>query len=103
MQPPKPRGASASAASSATEPMSAAAKIAGVATLPGLMMTVAVIAAVTEPRVPEAANAVAARAERDPLAAELARCRALTMPDSGCEAAWAAHQRRFFGREGNQR
>ncbi|MCZ4341295.1 putative entry exclusion protein TrbK-alt [Sphingomonadaceae bacterium G21617-S1] len=82
--------------------MSAAVKIAGVATLAGLMMTVAVIAAVTEPRAPEAANAAAARAERDPFTAELARCRALTMPDSGCEAAWAAHQRRFFGREGNQ-
>jgi conjugative transfer region protein TrbK len=66
------------------------------------MMTVAVIAAVTEPRVPEAVNAAATRAERDPLAAELARCRALTMPDSGCEAAWAAHQRRFFGKEGTQ-
>jgi conjugative transfer region protein TrbK len=102
MQPPKLRGASACAASSATEPMSAAAKIAGVATLAGFMMTVAVIAAVTEPRVPEAVNAAATRAERDPLAAELARCRALTMPDSGCEAAWAAHQRRFFGKEGTQ-
>ena len=45
---------------------------------------------------------IKARAERDPFTAELARCRALTMPDSGCEAAWAAHQRRFFGREGNQ-
>ncbi|MBN9555026.1 MAG: putative entry exclusion protein TrbK-alt [Alphaproteobacteria bacterium] len=82
--------------------MSAAAKIAGVATLAGLMMTVAILPAVTESRAPDVASAAPASAGRAPLAAELARCRALTMPDSGCEAAWAAHQRRFFGKEGNR-
>ena len=30
------------------------------------------------------------------LARELDRCASLTMPDSGCEAAWAANRRRFF-------
>lgn len=83
--------------------MTGAAKIAGVAALVGLMMTVAIVSAVTEPRAPEATGAAAARSERDPLAAELARCRAMTMPDSGCEAAWDAHRRRFFGKEGDGR
>ena len=26
----------------------------------------------------------------------------LTMPDAGCEAAWAANRRRFFGEEGSR-
>lgn len=82
--------------------MSAAAKIAGVAALAGLMLTVAIVAAVNEPRAPASAGAAAARPERDPLAAEIARCRAMTMPDSGCEAAWDAHRRRFFGNEGER-
>ena len=82
--------------------MPAAAKIAGVAALAGLMMTVAIVAAVSPPRASGPSNAAAARPERDPLAAELARCRTLTMPDSGCEAAWDAHRRRFFGEEGNR-
>jgi len=30
------------------------------------------------------------------LARELKRCATLTMPDSGCEAAWAENRRRFF-------
>lgn len=83
--------------------MPAAARIAGVAALAGLMMTVAIVAALEEPRAPGPSGAAAARPTSDPLAAELARCRALTMPDSGCEAAWAAHQRRFFGNESQAR
>ncbi len=31
--------------------------------------------------------------------ADLIRCRTLTMPDSGCEAAWEAKRRRFFGKD----
>lgn len=30
---------------------------------------------------------------------DLRRCRTLTMPDAGCEAAWEEKRRRFFGRE----
>jgi len=33
------------------------------------------------------------------LARELERCATLTMPDSGCEAAWAEKRRRFFGKD----
>jgi len=82
--------------------MPAAARIAGIAALAGMMMTVAIVAVVAPPRAAAPSAKAAARPERDPLAAELARCRALTMPDSGCEAAWDAHRRRFFGEEGYQ-
>ena len=37
--------------------------------------------------------------ESDPLAPELARCKAIGMPakdDAACEAAWAENRRRFF-------
>lgn len=30
---------------------------------------------------------------------DLRRCRTLTMPDAGCEAAWDAKRRHFFGRK----
>lgn len=82
--------------------MAATARIAGAAALAGLMMTVAITAAVIEPGEPEPVGTEAPRTEQDRLAAELARCRALTMPDSGCEAAWTAHRRRFFGQESDQ-
>lgn len=77
--------------------MSRTGKIAGVAALAGLMMTVAIVAA-THDRKPAPAPHVAAPAQKgqDRLARELDRCATLTMPDSGCEAAWAANRRRFF-------
>ncbi|RIA37258.1 conjugative transfer region protein TrbK [Hephaestia caeni] len=77
--------------------MSRTAKIAGVAALAGLMMAVAIVAA-TDDRKPASAThlAVPAVEGRARLAHELDRCATLTMPDSGCEAAWAANRRRFF-------
>lgn len=77
--------------------MSRTAKIAGVAALAGLMMTVAILA-VTHDRTPAPPPRLAVPVEggRDRLAHELDRCATLTMPDSGCEAAWAANRRRFF-------
>lgn len=72
------------------------AKIAGVAALAGLMMTVAIVAVVKpdEPALPpRALPAVEGQAR---LARELDGCATLTMPDAGCEAAWAANRRRFF-------
>lgn len=42
----------------------------------------------------------------DPLAAELARCRAITDPaavDDGCRRAWAERRARFFGPAEDQR
>ena len=77
--------------------MSRTAKIAGVAALAGLMMTVAIVAAV-QPDEPAPAPPLILPADEGQarLARELDRCASLTMPDSGCEAAWAANRRRFF-------
>ena len=76
-------------------------KIAGVAALAGMMMAVVIAGSVTRDRPAAAELAVPpAAAAPDPLARELDRCATLTMPDAGCEAAWAANRRRFFGQEG---
>ena len=77
--------------------MSRTAKIAGVAALAGLMVTVAIVR-VTRPDEPAPPPALARPAEEggDRLALELDRCATLTMPDAGCEAAWAENRRRFF-------
>lgn len=77
--------------------MSRTVKIAGVAALGGLMMTVAIVTAIRpdEPA-PPLPLALPAAAGGDRLARELDRCAILTMPDSGCEAAWAENRRRFF-------
>ncbi|ETI62670.1 hypothetical protein C100_16750 [Sphingobium sp. C100] len=83
-------------------------KIAGVTALAGLMMAVAILA-VTHDRAPAppAMPAVVRDTEgRSRLNRELDRCATLTMPDSGCEAAWAENRRRFFHRaepEGTER
>lgn len=73
------------------------AKIAGVAALAGLMMTVAIVAAV-QPDEPAPARPLILPADEGQarLARELDRCASLTMPDSSCETAWAANRRRFF-------
>ena len=73
------------------------AKIAGVAALAGLMMTVAIAAAV-QPDEPAPALPLVLPADEGQvrLARELDRCASLTKPDSGCEAAWAVNRRRFF-------
>jgi len=81
--------------------MSRNAKIAGVAALAGIMLAVAV-ASVREPHEApfEAVLPVLENGERqDRLARELDRCATLTMPDSGCEVAWAENRRRFFGKD----
>src|SRR5947208_1786378 len=73
------------------------AKIAGVAALAGLMMTMAIVAATHKPEpAPALAAAVRGDQRHDRLARELDRCATLTMPDAGCEAAWAENRRRFF-------
>jgi conjugative transfer region protein TrbK len=73
------------------------AKIAGMAALAGLMMTVAIVAAV-QPDEPAPTPPLVLPADEGQarLARELDRCASLTIPDSGCEAAWAANRRRFF-------
>ncbi|HEX8420983.1 MAG TPA: putative entry exclusion protein TrbK-alt [Sphingomonas sp.] len=78
--------------------MSRTGKIVVVAILAGLMIAVAIVAAVMPAAAPPVRPAPVVRTP-DPLADDLARCRTLTMPDAGCEAAWEAHRRRFLGQE----
>ncbi len=78
--------------------MSRTAKIAAAGALGGLLMALSVGMAHREaPRVETIAvsddEAAADLPERD-----LRRCRTLTVPDSGCEAAWEEKRRRFFGK-----
>ena len=81
--------------------MSRNAKIAGVAALAGIMLAVA-LAGLREPNEPPLDSILPAleRGEQQKrLTRELERCATLTMPDSGCEQAWAASRRRFFGKD----
>lgn len=78
--------------------MSPTAKIAGVAVVAGLMLTVTVVSSRKAP--PSHGSPVLTREIRpDPLTANMRRCRTITMPDSGCEAAWEAKRRHFFGKD----
>ncbi|MFA7604702.1 MAG: putative entry exclusion protein TrbK-alt [Novosphingobium sp.] len=79
--------------------MSRSAKIAGVALAGGILMATALAIAVDERKPVAPLPSPAELAPYDPLPDELARCRTLTMPDSGCDAAWEKHRRRFMGRE----
>lgn len=73
------------------------AGLAGIAALVGMMMAVAIVAVVRQPDpAPSLPATVRGDASQSALARELDRCAALTMPDSGCEAAWAETRRRFF-------
>lgn len=84
--------------------MSRNAKIAGVAALGGIMLAVA-LAGLREPKVPPLDAMLPALEQGEQqkrLARELERCATLTMPDSGCEQAWAANRRRFFGKDADE-
>lgn len=81
--------------------MSRTGKIAGVAALAGMMVTVGIVS-VSQP---EPAPVTVPVADELPDAAsktDLRRCRTITMPESGCEAAWEAKRRHFFGRDDKQ-
>ena len=72
-------------------------RLAGVAALAGMMMAVAILAAVRQPTsAPASPTAMRAGPRDEALARALDRCAILTMPDAGCKAAWAANRRRFF-------
>ncbi|CAD7338134.1 hypothetical protein FIV32_09435 [Sphingomonadales bacterium 58] len=81
--------------------MSRNMKIAGVAALGGIMLAVA-LAGMREPYEPALKTVLPIPEQGEQqkrLARELERCAALTMPDSGCEQAWAEKRRRFFGKD----
>ncbi|ALR20918.1 putative entry exclusion protein TrbK-alt [Sphingobium baderi] len=79
--------------------MSRSARIAGVALAGGILMATAIAIAVDERKQAAPLTPAAVPASSDGLRDELARCRTITMPDSGCDAAWEEHRRRFLGRE----
>lgn len=64
----------------------------------GLMLAITVGSALHPPRpIGEPATASAAAPEAPTMVPP--RCRAITMPDSGCDAAWDARRRHFFGED----
>jgi len=73
-------------------------RLAGCFALAGVILAVALLRAVEVPAgvvpdsVPERREAAAS-----PRSDALARCATLTLPDSACEAIWAAHRRHFLG------
>ena len=82
--------------------MSRNVKIAGVAALAGVMLAVVAVDALREPWEPSLKSVlpIPEQGEQETrLTRELERCATLTMPDSGCEQAWAANRRRFFGKD----
>jgi conjugative transfer region protein TrbK len=79
--------------------MSRSAKIAGVAVIAGLMMTVAIVSVTSKPELPSVKAELGEGDFGDGLASELERCRIVAMPDAGCAAAWEAHRRRFLGQD----
>lgn len=80
--------------------MSRNMKIAGVAVLGGIMLAMA-LAGMREPYEPALKTVLPIPEQGDEkrLARELERCATLTMPDSGCEAAWSEKRRRFFSKD----
>jgi len=64
----------------------------------GLMLAVAIASALRGPPRPVAFPAPQEIAPRQADATP-ARCRTITMPDSGCDAAWEARRRHFFGED----
>lgn len=77
--------------------MGRAAKIAAVAGLGGLLMTLAILqtASPPTPLAPASQISGAGRHRGAPHVAE--RCRSVTASDAECEAAWDARRRHFFG------
>lgn len=79
--------------------MSRTAKIAVAGMVGGLLMTLTVGMALRDGRPVTQAAVTVREPVADPLERDLRRCRTLTMPESGCEAAWEEKRRRFFRRE----
>lgn len=79
--------------------MSRTAKIAAAGALGGLLMTLNVAMTMREESRVETIIVPVKENDSDPVTPDLRRCRTLTMPDSGCEAAWEEKRRRFYRKE----
>ncbi|MCW2387167.1 conjugative transfer region protein TrbK [Sphingobium sp. B11D3B] len=82
--------------------MSRTAKIAAAAMLGGL--SVALTIGIAFRSEPPTRTGIVPEDERHahPPEADLRRCRTMTTPNSGCEAAWEEKRRRFFGKKDRQ-
>lgn len=79
--------------------MGRTAKIVSVALLGALVLTLAIVSAVTPPASGASVSSISG-AEAPPPDAEVpARCRVAVEADSGCAAAWETRRRRFFGQQ----
>ena len=81
--------------------MSRTAKMAGVAAVAGMMVTLGIVS-VSQPEPAPVSVPVADELSDAASKADLRRCRTITVPESGCEAAWEAKRRHFFGRDDKQ-
>lgn len=90
---------SGSAVSGARTDMSRTAKIAAAGALGGLLMALTIGTELREDRSAETVMVPDDDRGDVRLDQDLRRCRTLTIPDSGCEAAWEEKRRRFFGRK----
>ena len=83
--------------------MERTAKIAFVAVLGALLLTLAIVSAVS-PSAPGASAARISGAGAPPsVAAVPAHCRSATDPDEACTDAWEAKRRHFFGKQDESR
>jgi conjugative transfer region protein TrbK len=84
--------------------MGRAGKIASIAVLGGLALTLALVAA-SDPPAPRASAPpqISGAEARPELKAILRRCRTVTVADAECEAAWDARRRHFFDQEKDER
>lgn len=77
--------------------MSRVAKLAAASAFGGVLLAVLLVSAMRPPPGPAIDPGVVEVDDGpDPLAAELKRCRTITMPESSCDAVWEAQRRRFF-------
>lgn len=63
----------------------------------GVMLAVAVISVMDQRSAVPAIGGQPARVSSQGFSVDLARCRQITDPDTGCDAVWEANRRRFFG------
>ncbi|MGL3822768.1 putative entry exclusion protein TrbK-alt [Sphingopyxis sp. R3-92] len=83
--------------------MGRTAKIAGVAVLGALVLTLAIISAAST-SAPGASASRTSREDTPPVAAAVpAHCRSATQADAVCTAAWETRRRHFFGKQDERR
>ena len=80
--------------------MNRSVKLAAAAALGGLAVAVAIVTAMQPPSRTDTIYVPEGIVVPDPHADERARCGSITVPETSCDAFWAAERRRFFSNEG---